>query len=85
MPEVGIYYRNTITEANRKYWRSLRPDAGRWVEWIIRGEGDSVDELMRAYPQVFVNFDLLERDSFPKESSVAIYRRRDGKAVTSGE
>ena len=77
MPEVGIPYRNTITETNRKYWRRLRPDAGKWVEWIIRGEGDAVDELMRAYPQAFADFDLLERDSFPNESSVAIYRRRD--------
>ena len=77
MPEVGISYRNTITETNRSYWRSLRPDAGKWVEWIIRGEGDAVDELMRAYPQAFADFDLLERDSFPNESSVAIYRRRE--------
>jgi hypothetical protein len=77
MPEVGISYRNTITEMNRSYWRRLRPDAGKWVGWIIRGEGDAVDELMRAYPQAFEHFDLLERHSFPNESSVAIYRRRD--------
>jgi hypothetical protein len=77
MPEVGISYRNTITETNRRYWRRLRPDAGKWVEWTIRGDGDAVDELMRAYPQAFADFDLLERDSFPNESSVAIYRRRD--------
>jgi hypothetical protein len=83
MPEVGIYYRNTITEMNRRYWRRLRPDAGKWVEWIIRGDGDAVDELMRAYPQAFVEFELLERDSFPNEGSVAVYRRRDGRAVTS--
>jgi hypothetical protein len=79
IPEVGIHYRNTITEANREYWRRLRPDAGKWVEWIIRGEGDAVDELMRAYPQAFMNFDLLERDSFPNESSVAIYRKSNIK------
>ena len=75
MPEVGIPYRNTISETNRRYWRSLRPDAGQWVEWIIRGSGDSVDELMRAYPQAFAHFELLERDSFPNEGSVAIYRK----------
>jgi hypothetical protein len=45
------------------------------VEWIIRGDGDAVDELMRAYPQAFANFQLLERDSFPNEGGVAIYRR----------
>jgi hypothetical protein len=75
MPEVGIHYRNSITEANREYWHRLRPDAGKWVEWIIRGEGDAVDELMRAYPEAFADFHLLERDSFPKEGSVVIYRK----------
>ena len=76
MPEVGIHYRNTISETNRRYWRRLRPDAGKWVEWIIRGDGDAVDELMRGYPQAFARFELLERDSFPNEGSVAIYRKR---------
>jgi len=76
MPEVGIYYRNTISDANRRYWRSLRPDAGKRVEWILRGDGDAVDELMRAYPQAFAQFELLERDSFTNEGSVAIYRKR---------
>ena len=75
MPEVGIHYRNTISETNRKYWRALRPDAGNWVGWVIRSDGDAVDGLMRAYPQAFAHFELLERDSFPKESSVAIYRK----------
>jgi len=81
MPEVGIHYRNTISETNRRYWRLLRPDAGKWVEWIIRGDGDAVDELMRAYPQPFVKFELLERDSFPNEGSVAIYRNSDNANV----
>jgi hypothetical protein len=81
IPEVGIHYRNTISDANRRYWRSLRSDAGKCVEWIIRGDGDAVDELMRAYPQAFAQFELLERDSFPNEGSVAIYRkRRDANA-----
>jgi hypothetical protein len=31
---------------------------------------------MRAYPQAFADFDLLERDSFANEGSVEIYRRR---------
>jgi len=75
MPEVGIHYSHTITEMNREWWRRLRPDAGKWVEWIIRGDGDAVDELMGAYPQVFAQFELVERNSFPKEGSVAIYRK----------
>jgi len=76
MPQVGIHYSNTITEMNREWWRRLRPDAGKWVEWIIRGDGDAVDELMRAYPEAFENFELQERDSFPNEGGVAIYRKR---------
>ena len=79
MPEVGIHYSHTITEMNREWWRRLRPDAGKWVEWIIRGDGDAVDELMRAYPEAFAQFELVERDSFPNEGSVAIYRKGSDK------
>jgi hypothetical protein len=76
IPEVGIDYRNTLSEASRKYWKKLRVDAAPWVEWIIRGEGDSVDELMRAYPQAFKDFTVVETVSAPREGSVTIYRRR---------
>ncbi len=79
MLEVGIHYRNTISETNRRYWRALRPDAGKWVEWVVRSDGDAVDELMRACPQAFAQFELLERDSFPREGSVAIYRKNSDK------
>ena len=78
-PEVGIHFRNTISDSNRDYWRELRPDASTQVEWIIRGDGDPVDELMRAYPQAFAKFELLEKDSFSKEGSVALYRKRSNK------
>jgi len=79
MPEVGIHFRNTISDANREYWRQLRTEASSWVEWIIRGDGDPVDDLMRAYPQAFAKFELLEKDSFSKEGSVEIYRKRSDK------
>ncbi len=75
MLETGVHYRSTITETNRKYWRALRPNAAKWVGWIIRSDGDSVDLLMRAYPEAFAQFRLLERDSFPNEGNVAIYRK----------
>jgi hypothetical protein len=32
-----------------------------------------VDELMLNCPPAFVDFDLLEKDSFPHEDGVAIY------------
>ena len=79
-PEVGIHFRNTVSDSNREYWRELRTDASTFVDWIIRGDGDPVDELMRAYPQAFAKFELLEKDSFSKKGSVEIYRKPGGKS-----
>ena len=53
-------------------------DPAHLVEWIIRGEGDSVDDLMRARPSAFKAFELVERFQFAKMSWVEIYRRRSG-------
>ncbi len=78
IPAVGIDYRNTLTEENRKYWAQVRSDPARWVEWIIRGEGDSVDELMRARPDAFKDYVIVATDSAPREGSATIYRRRGG-------
>ena len=50
MPEVGIYFRNTLSNLNRKYWAQMQTEPEKWVEWIIRGDGDAVDSLMQAYP-----------------------------------
>jgi hypothetical protein len=76
MPAVGIPFRQTISETNRRYWKKLRFGPGKEVEWIIRGDGDVVDGLMRAYPEGFRDFDSVERNQFPGEGSVEIYRRR---------
>ena len=46
--------------------------------WIIRGNDDAVDELMRAYPQAFGDFDLTEGGQFTGEGSLEIYRRHPG-------
>jgi hypothetical protein len=78
MQELGIPYRNTISEANRSYWRKLVPHPEVWVEWIIRGDGDTVDELMHAYPQAFEGFELRERDAFPNQEAVGIYGKAEG-------
>ncbi len=79
IPAVGISYRNTLTEENRKYWRQVVSDPARWVEWIIRGEGDSVDGLMRAHPEAFKDFVALRTGSAPREGSATLYRRRGGR------
>jgi Dolichyl-phosphate-mannose-protein mannosyltransferase len=75
-PAVGIPFHKTISEANREIWRQVRRNPEQWVEWIIRGEDDSVDEMMRARPNPFKNFELVERDKPGKEAWVEIYRRR---------
>ena len=76
MPEVGIPFRKTLTEMNRKYWAKLLPAPENSVEWIIRGDADPVDELMRAHPHAFQEFEILKEKTFQGEGSVAIYRRR---------
>jgi len=76
MPELGIPFVKTLSETNTPYWKKLPHGAPGWVGWIIRGNDDVVDELMRAYPQAFADFDLAERDQFPGEGTLEIYRRR---------
>jgi hypothetical protein len=74
-PELGIPFRNTLSEANREQWQDLQRGVGPAVGWIIRGDGDRVDQLMRAYPQAFSDFKLIEEVAEPREGSVRIYRR----------
>lgn len=76
MPEVGIPFRNTVSELNKKYWVRLRREPHQVVEWIIRGDGDGVDQIMRAYPQAFARFEPVETIAFPGEGSVVVYRQR---------
>jgi hypothetical protein len=76
MPEVGIPFRNTVSELNKKYWVRLRREPHQVVEWIIRGDGDGVDQIMRAYPQAFARFEPVETIAFPGEESVVVYRQR---------
>jgi hypothetical protein len=74
-PELGIPLRNTLSEANREPWQDLQRGVGPAVGWIIRGDGDRVDQLMRAYPNAFTDFELVEQRAEPGEGSVQIYRR----------
>ncbi len=75
MPQLGIPFRNTLTEANQRYWRKLRFGASRYVGLIVVKRGDSVDELMRTYPGAFADFELASKDVLPHGSYVEIYRR----------
>ncbi len=76
MPEVGIYFRNTLTSQNRKYGAKMHTEPEKWVEWIIRGEGDAIDSVMQAYPQAFKDFELVDQGEFQGEGSFKIYRLR---------
>ncbi len=75
MPEVGISFRNNLTEMDRDEWTKLRSEPEKLAEWIIRGQGDPVDELMRAHPEAFRGYDLLMRVDVKPEGSVSVYRR----------
>ena len=75
LPQLDIPIRQTISESNRPQWRLLRLGADRLAGWIIRGQGDTVDAIMRAYPSAFSRFMLTEKYQFPDEEPVEIYRR----------
>jgi len=78
MREVGIPFRKTLTGSSRRFRNRLRTEPAKWVEWIVRGDGDDVDILMRAYPASFRDFEEIFQATFPGEGSVEIYcRRRD--------
>jgi hypothetical protein len=76
MPEIGIYFRNTLTSQNRKYGAKMHTEPEKWVDWIIRGEGDAIDSLMQAYPQAFKDFEVVDQGEFQGEGSFKIYRLR---------
>jgi len=76
MPQADIYFRNTLSNLNRKYWAKMKTEPQRWVSWIIRGEGDAVDTLMQAYPQAFKDFEVVDHGDFRGEGSFRIYRRK---------
>ena len=77
-PQVGIPYRETITEGNRRYWRKLPQGASKLAEWIVVKRGDAVDDLMRAFPRAFTDFRQVARFDFPGEEPAAVYRRTSG-------
>ena len=76
MREVGIPFRQTLTGANRRFRQRLHTEPSTLVEWIVRGDDDDVDILMRAYPQAFRNFEEVFQATFSGEGRVEIYRRR---------
>ncbi|MBZ5546257.1 MAG: hypothetical protein LAO07_21745 [Acidobacteriia bacterium] len=76
MREVSIPFHKTLTGNNRRFRDLLRAAPAKWAEWIVRGDGDDVDILMRAYPEAYRSFETIFQANFPGEGSVEIYRRR---------
>jgi hypothetical protein len=75
MPEVGIPYRRTITEMNHRAWQQLASGPPLWVGWILRSQGDSVDQLMRAHPSAFRDFRRVLAEAFQNRENLEIYQR----------
>ncbi len=75
MPQAGIPFRKTLTEVNRRAWRKLRLGASGYAGLIIAKEGDSVDDLMRAYPNAFDDFELVNQETLPSGYYLRMYRR----------
>ncbi len=78
LPELGIPFRNTVSDANPEAWNKMAGAADRSVGWIVRGEDEPVDWLMRAHPQAFRDFEIVFHENIPGEGSLTVYRRRAG-------
>ncbi|HET7842203.1 MAG TPA: hypothetical protein VFM21_11380 [Terriglobia bacterium] len=78
MPEVNIPFRNTLSEANHDLWLQAAHDPPRLVQWIIRGEDDSVDAMMRSHPEAFKLFVRVARYKSDRAGWVEIYRVPEG-------
>jgi hypothetical protein len=76
MPELGVDLRQTLSDQNRAYRVRMRTEPEKWVEWIVRGDGDSVDYLMSTYPGAFKDFEVVDQGKFQGEGSFRIYRLR---------
>ena len=77
-PTLDIHFRNILSGSNLRYWRKLPDGAQKLVEWIVSGEGDPVDILMRTYPGAFKDFVPVYHWNFPQQKSITIYRRKGG-------
>jgi hypothetical protein len=83
LPSLNIPYRRTLSENNRRYWLLIPQGPEHWpadsplnkITWILRSDGDSVDQMMRAYPGSFSGFDLIATYRFAREDTERVYRR----------
>lgn len=76
MPEVGIPYRDTVTPEDRNLSRSLASGAIPEARWIVLESGDSVDQLMHAFPKPFANFTVVDLHPLAGGSCLEIWRSK---------
>jgi hypothetical protein len=76
LPELGIPFRNTLSDANPEFWTPAAKRPEDWVEWIVRGNDEPVDWLMRAHPQAFAHYDIVLQNVVPGEGRLTVYRKR---------
>ena len=81
-PALDIHFANILSGNNLSYWQKLPDGAEKLVEWIVSGENDPVDILMRAYPGAFKDFAPVYHSDFPQQQSITIYRRKSGSSTT---
>lgn len=92
MSALGIPYRRTISEPNGKYWNLAHLGPAHWpagsplasLVWIVRSEGDSVDEMMRSYPEAFAQFAPVRDWKFAGNLRVRVYQRKAGLQSAGG-
>ncbi len=76
LPELGIPFRKTISDANTDSWKNAAEHPGQKVTWIVRGNDEPVDWLMRAHPGAFGDFAEVFRQEVPGEGLVIVYRKK---------
>jgi Dolichyl-phosphate-mannose-protein mannosyltransferase len=87
MAALGIPYRRTISQPNRRYWNAVHLGPAHWpagsplesLVWIVRSQGDAVDEMMGSYPDAFRDFLAVEDWQFAGKDRVRVYRRKIGQ------
>jgi hypothetical protein len=75
-PELGIPFRKTISDANTDSWKQAGDHPDKKVTWIVRGNDEPVDWLMRAHPESFTGFEEVFRQEVPGEGVVSVYRKK---------
>jgi hypothetical protein len=82
LPELGIPLRNTLSDASPEFWKTAAIHPQETIEWIVRGNDDPVDWLMRAHPEAFRDYDIVLERSVSGEGKLTIYRRGAGSKIS---